>query len=90
MIKSFKNALTEAVFNDETRKGFPADLIKVARRKLGYLNAAATLDDLRVPPANRLSGFALSGPRRVQRTLNSLIITSQTEAADRRPDQGGP
>ena len=54
MIKSFGNALTEAVFHDETRKGFPADLIKVARRKLGYLNAAATLDDLRVPPANRL------------------------------------
>ena len=49
MIKNFKNALTEAVFNDETRKGFPADLIKVARRNLGYLNAAATLDDLRVP-----------------------------------------
>ena len=46
VIKSFKNALTDAVFNDETRKGFPADLIKVARRKLGYLNAAATLDDL--------------------------------------------
>ena len=35
------------------------------------------------------SGFALSGPPRVQRTLNSLIITSKTEAADRRPDQGG-
>ena len=49
MIKSFKNVLTEAVFNDEARKGFPADLIKVARRNLGYLNAAATLDDLRVP-----------------------------------------
>lgn len=67
MIKSFKNALTEAVFNDETRKGFPADLIKVARRKLGYLNAAATLDDLRVPPANRLE--ALKGDRRGQHSI---------------------
>ena len=34
MIKSFKDALTEAAFNGEVRKGFPADLIKVARRKL--------------------------------------------------------
>jgi plasmid maintenance system killer protein len=44
MIKSFKDALTEAVANGEIRKGFPADLIKVARRKLGYLNAATTLE----------------------------------------------
>jgi hypothetical protein len=29
MIKSFKDALTEAAFNGEVRKGFPADLIKV-------------------------------------------------------------
>ena len=67
VIKSFKNALTEAVFNDETRKGFPADLIKVAQRELGYLNAAATLDDLRVPPANRLG--ALKGDRRGQHSI---------------------
>lgn len=57
MIKSFKNALTEAAFNGEIRKGFPADLIKVARRKLGYLHAATTLDDLRAPPANRLKAL---------------------------------
>jgi proteic killer suppression protein len=56
VIKSFKNALTEAVANGEVRKGFPADLIKVARRKLGYL------DDLRAPPANRLE--ALKGDRK--------------------------
>jgi proteic killer suppression protein len=54
MIRSFKNSLTKSVFDGEIRKGFPADLIKVARRKLGYLNAAAALDDLRAPPANRL------------------------------------
>jgi plasmid maintenance system killer protein len=54
MIKFFKNALTEAVANGEVRKGFPADLVKAARRKLGYLDAAITLDDLRASPANRL------------------------------------
>jgi plasmid maintenance system killer protein len=53
VIKSFKNALTEAAANGEVRKGFPADLIKVARRKLAYLDAATTLEDLRAPPANR-------------------------------------
>jgi toxin HigB-1 len=37
MIKSFKDSLTEDAFNGVVRKGFPADLIKVARRKLRYL-----------------------------------------------------
>jgi toxin HigB-1 len=67
MIKSFKNALTEAVANGEVRKGFPADLIKVARRKLAYLDAATTLADLRAPPANRLE--ALRGDRKGQHSI---------------------
>jgi len=67
MIKSFKDALTEAVANGQIRKGFPADLIKVARRKLGYLNAATTLDDLRAPPANRLE--ALKSDRKGQHSI---------------------
>jgi proteic killer suppression protein len=49
MIKSFKDSLTEDAFNGIVRKGFPADLIKVARRKLRYLHAAHVLADLRVP-----------------------------------------
>jgi proteic killer suppression protein len=61
MIKSFKDSLTEDVFNGVVRKGFPADLIKVARRKLRYLHAAHILSDLRVPPGNRLE--ALKGNR---------------------------
>ena len=67
MIKSFKDALTEAVANGEIRKGFPTDLIKVARRKLVYLNAATTLDDLRAPPANRLE--ALKSDRKGQHSI---------------------
>jgi proteic killer suppression protein len=67
MIKSFKNALTAAAATGEVRKGFPADLIKVARRKLGYLDAATTLDDLRAPPANRLE--ALKGDRKGQHSI---------------------
>ena len=45
----------------ESPKGFPADLVKVARRKLGYLDAAVGLHDLRAPPGNRLE--ALAGDR---------------------------
>ena len=56
MIKSFKDALTEDAFNGIVRKGFPADLIKVARRKLRYVHAAHILAELRVPPGNRLDG----------------------------------
>lgn len=50
MIKVFKDRTTEAVFNGESPKGFPTDLVKVARRKLGYLDAAVDLRDLRRPP----------------------------------------
>lgn len=67
MIKSFRNSQTEDAFNGIVKKGFPADLIKVARRKLGYLNAAATLDDLKLPPGNQLK--ALKGDRKGQHSI---------------------
>lgn len=57
MIGSFRGRLTEAVFNGESPKGFPADLVKVARRKLRYLNSAVDLSDLRVPPGNKLEAL---------------------------------
>lgn len=57
MIKSFKNRMTEAGHEGETPKGFPANLVKVARRKLGYLDAAVDLNDLRSPPGNRLGAL---------------------------------
>ena len=37
--------------------GLPADIQQTARRKLRMLNAAAGLDDPRIPPANRLEAF---------------------------------
>src|SRR5262245_41299590 len=57
MIKSFRDATTEAVFNGERPKGFPADIVRVARRKLRYLNAATQLEDLRALPGNRLEAL---------------------------------
>jgi proteic killer suppression protein len=58
MIRSFRNHGTEDVFNGvdskAARKVCPRDLVKVARRKLGMLDAAVTLTDLRSPPKNKL------------------------------------
>lgn len=60
MINSFGNQLAENIFYDKktraTRK-FPADLYRVARRKLLYLYEADDLRDLRVPPNNRLEAL---------------------------------
>ena len=67
MIRSFRGKTTEAVFSGQTPKGFPADLVKVARRKLRYLNAADDLGDLRSPPGNRLE--ALAGGRKGQHSI---------------------
>ena len=67
MIRAFRDALTEAVFQGESPKGFPPDLVKVARRKLGYLHAATDLRDLRLPPGNRLE--ALRGDRSGQHSI---------------------
>jgi proteic killer suppression protein len=67
MIKGYKDRITEAVAKGESPKGFPADLVKVARRKLGYLNAAIDLNDLRAPPGNRLE--QLAGDRKGQHSI---------------------
>ena len=42
------------MFNGKCPKGFPADLVKSARRKLAYLDAAVTLEDLKQPAGNDL------------------------------------
>ena len=67
MIRTFRDKTTRAVFDGETPRGFPADLVRVARRKLRYLHAAATLNDLRSPPGNRLE--ALAGDRKGQHSI---------------------
>ncbi|MDX9801652.1 MAG: type II toxin-antitoxin system RelE/ParE family toxin [Spirochaetia bacterium] len=45
-------------------KGFPADIFKLARRKLGFLEDALNINDLRIPPGNKLE--ALRGDREGQ------------------------
>ncbi len=67
MIFSFRDKITEAVFDGQCPKGFPVQLLKVARRKLEALNAAEELSDLRIPPGNRLE--ALKGDRKGQHSI---------------------
>jgi proteic killer suppression protein len=66
MIRSFRCRDTEALFDDKFSRRFRA-IERVARRKLDYLAAARTLDDLRSPPANRLE--ALRGDRAGQYSI---------------------
>ena len=54
MIVSFLCKETEKLFHGRFSSRLPQDVQRVAQRKLRQLNAAATLDFLRVPPGNRL------------------------------------
>jgi proteic killer suppression protein len=61
MIKTFANKETAALFADERVRRLPPDIRQVARRKLAQLHHVVTVDDLRIPPGNRLE--RLSGDR---------------------------
>jgi proteic killer suppression protein len=67
VIKSFGDRDTERLFNRERVRRYPADLQRVMLRKLVALDAAAALDDLRVPPGNRLE--KLKGDRTGQHSI---------------------
>lgn len=64
---SFGNAAAQFAWERRFRKGVPNDIMKVANRKLMQLNAAVSLDDLRVPPGNRLE--SLIGDRAGQHSI---------------------
>ncbi len=54
MIKSFKDKEAEKIFNRQVSRKLPRDIQQVALRKLRMINRAKRLNDLRVPPNNRL------------------------------------
>ena len=66
MIRSFASRDTERLFNDEVVRAF-AGFERAARRKLLLLDGATRLDDLRIPPGNRLE--ALKGNRAGQHSI---------------------
>ncbi|MEM6597377.1 MAG: type II toxin-antitoxin system RelE/ParE family toxin [Cyanobacteria bacterium P01_C01_bin.69] len=71
MIQSFENTGTEDIFNGKrtkvARKTCPESLWKVASRKLDQLDSVTNLDELRVPPGNRLE--MLKGSRKGQYSI---------------------
>jgi proteic killer suppression protein len=67
VIQSFRDRETERLFRRERSKAVPTALQRVALRKLVQVDAATTLDDLRVPPGNRLE--ALGADRRGQYSI---------------------
>jgi len=66
MIVSFKDADTMELFTTRKNRRW-ASIAKVALRKLDQLEAAISLDDMRIPPANRLE--ALKGKRKGQHSV---------------------
>lgn len=72
MIKTFADKQTAAVFEGYQVKRLPKEIQDTARRKLKAIDAAASINSLRVPPGNRLE--ALKGSRAGQW---SIRITDQ-------------
>ena len=67
MIKSFQGKETEKIFNRLVSRKLPENIQHLARRKLIMLDAATELNNLRVPPGNRLE--ALKGNRKRQHSM---------------------
>lgn len=67
MIQSFRDKETEKVFNGRFSRKLPHDIQRLAERKLIMLHRSVDLNDLRVPPSNRLE--ALKGNRSGQYSI---------------------
>ena len=67
MIKTFSDRETQKIFSQEYSRYFPREIQGVALRKLILINNASDLNDLRVPPGNRLE--ALQGDREGQHSI---------------------
>ncbi|MBW6510161.1 MAG: type II toxin-antitoxin system RelE/ParE family toxin [Desulfuromonadales bacterium] len=68
MIKSFADKRTQELYSNGKAKKFPVDVASRAARKLEYVNLAEHLEDLKVPPGNRL--YPLSGNRQGQHAIS--------------------
>ncbi len=67
MIQSFEDKETEFVWNRTHVRKFGSDLQRIANRKLLILDAAENINDLRIPPGNRLE--QLHGKRQGQHSI---------------------
>jgi toxin HigB-1 len=67
VIKSFRDRATRRLWRERRTRSLPADAAQRAYDKLAQLDLAETLEDLRVPPGNRLE--KLSGDREGQHSI---------------------
>ncbi len=67
MIKTFADRLTRDLYATGASRRFPPDVSRRAARNLEYVDVATNLDDLKVPPGNRLHG--LGGDRKGQHAI---------------------
>lgn len=67
MIRSFRDKEAERIFGEKRSRKLPSEIQRMALRKLVQLDNAVTLEDLRVPPGNRLE--ALRGDRAGQYSI---------------------
>ena len=67
VVRSYRNRSTQVVAERRYVRGFPETILAQARKKLVMLNNATDLNDLRVPPGDRLE--ALSGERQGQYSI---------------------
>jgi len=72
VISSFRDTETAKIWQGQRSRRLPQDIQQAARRKLRMLNNARTLDDLRIPPANRLES-----PRGNRAGQHSIRINDQ-------------
>ncbi|HAK44323.1 MAG TPA: plasmid maintenance system killer [Spirochaeta sp.] len=67
MIKSFADTNTEAIYNRKMKKGMHPVLAKKALKGLRSIESSVVLDDLKIPPGNKLE--ALKGDRKGQHSI---------------------
>jgi toxin HigB-1 len=67
MILNFADKETERIWAGDVSRRLPTEIQSIARRKLRMINNARRLDDLRIPPANRLE--ALKGNMKGQHSV---------------------
>lgn len=82
MIKTFRDRETERIFRREFSRKLPESIQKIALRKLWMLNAATSLTDLKVPPANGLEAL-----KRDREGQHSIRINRQWRICFRWVDQ---
>lgn len=83
MIRSFADPDTERIWRRESAKRLDSRIHKTANRKLHLLDAATTLDALRVPPGNRLEAL-----KRDRAGQHSIRINDQWRICFRWTDAG--